>query len=236
MSKNFPNTCNGYLYKSLLPKLNFCIKAGEKENQCQRIFTRHHLDENDNSQFHQQFTSSFCTDFHSTIITSPNCKHRKAAQNTFVQKASCKKSWSKWHLKVFPEHLSFIVFITQSKRHFLVEPYDYFIPFPRSCSSSATANVSLFFSFYISWIVVVPGLQLLAYTQKKFYQSCLLSGFLTLLTSPISDSLSLHSLSLFSSSLSLFISFSFRLPLSLFAIFHALSLFSSFRCGWFHFP
>jgi hypothetical protein len=33
------------------------------------------------------FTSSFCTDFPLPKVTKPNCKKRKAAKNTFVQKA-----------------------------------------------------------------------------------------------------------------------------------------------------
>jgi len=43
------------------------------------------------SQFHRYFTSSFCADILSTKkITKPNCKYRKAAQSTFVQKAARK--------------------------------------------------------------------------------------------------------------------------------------------------
>jgi len=43
------------------------------------------------SQFLQHFTSNFCANILLPKKKSmPKCKHRKAAQNTFVQKCVCK--------------------------------------------------------------------------------------------------------------------------------------------------
>ncbi len=41
-------------------------------------------------QFHQHFMNSFCAKILLPKITNPNCKHIKAEQKTFVQKAARK--------------------------------------------------------------------------------------------------------------------------------------------------
>ena len=98
-----------------------------------------------NCFFLNNFQLNVSEDKHLSIV---NCQDRLSAKVhlfLFHSKAKCQHDISQC------ANISCIVFITQSKRHFLVEPYDYFLPiyFPRQ-TPLLFSSLLFFFSFLFS--------------------------------------------------------------------------------------
>ena len=78
---NFSNPRSGTAGQK---EYNYCRKF--EKNICFLFFTTT-TKKPTRSQFHQHFTNSFCANFLAPKNYKPKCKHRQAAQNTFVWKS-----------------------------------------------------------------------------------------------------------------------------------------------------